>query len=101
MIAIALAVTTVTGAWAGEQGKHDHTSQGALKERANPVKDEKLQKENVRKLDTNAAVEEREGNKIGAWAARGDAKHARKLIDKDEKKLGKRPPEKTDKAKEK
>ena len=58
---------------------------GALKEQQNPEKDLKLQKENVEKLHENAAADRKAGNRVGAWAADSDAKHAEKLIKKDEK----------------
>lgn len=58
---------------------------GALQEKQNPEKDLKLQKENVEKLRENAAADRKAGNRVGAWAADGDAKHAEKLIKKDEK----------------
>ena len=58
---------------------------GALKEQQNPEKDLKLQKENVEKLHENAAADRKAGNRVGAWAADSDAKHAGKLIKKDEK----------------
>lgn len=58
---------------------------GALKEQQSPEKDLKLQKENVEKLHENAAADRKAGNHIGAWAADQDAKHAEKLVKKDEK----------------
>jgi hypothetical protein len=58
---------------------------GALKEQQSPEKDLKLQKENVEKLRENAAADRKAGNRVGAWAAEQDEKHAKKLIDKDEK----------------
>jgi hypothetical protein len=60
---------------------------GALKEQQDPAKDLKLQKENVKKLRQNAAADRKAGNRFGAWAAQHDAKHAEKLIKKDEKLL--------------
>ena len=60
---------------------------GALKEQQNPEKDLKLQKENLEKLRENAAADRKAGNHAGAWAADRDAKHAEKLIKKDEKLL--------------
>jgi hypothetical protein len=74
---------------------------GALKEQQSPEKDLKLQKENVEKLHENAAADRKAGNRVGAWAADGDAKHAGKLIKKDEKLIeeGKpKPPTKETKA---
>jgi hypothetical protein len=50
-----------------------------------PEKDLKLQKENVEKLRENAAADRKAGNRVGAWAAERDEKHAKKLIEKDEK----------------
>ena len=58
---------------------------GALKEQQNPEKDLKLQKENVEKLRENAELDRKAGNRVGAWAAERDEKHAEKLIEKDEK----------------
>jgi len=58
---------------------------GALKEQQSPEKDLKLQKENVEKLRENAAADRKAGNRVGAWAAERDEKHAKKLIEKDEK----------------
>ncbi len=58
---------------------------GALKEQQDPKKDLALQKENLEKLRENAAADRKAGNRVGAWAAEGDAKHAEKLIKKDEK----------------
>src|SRR4051812_7023914 len=58
---------------------------GALKEQKDPAKDIKLQKENVEKLRENAAADRKAGNRVGAWAADEDAKHAEKLVKKDEK----------------
>jgi hypothetical protein len=43
----------------------------------------------VRRLERNAEIERANGNRVGAWAAEGDAKHARKLLDKDRKLLEK------------
>ena len=57
---------------------------GALKEQPSPEKDLKLQKENVEKLRENAAADRKAGNRVGAWAAERDMKHAKKLIAKDE-----------------
>lgn len=60
---------------------------GALKEKKDPAADLKLQKENLEKLRENAAADRKAGNTVGAWAADQDAKHAEKLIKKDEKLL--------------
>jgi hypothetical protein len=60
---------------------------GALKEKQDPAKDLKLQKENVEKLRENAAADRKAGNRVGAWAAEHDEKNAKKLIAKDQKLL--------------
>ena len=65
--------------------RNEKEERGALKEQQDPKKDLKLQKENLEKLRENAAADRKAGNRAGAWAADGDAKHAQKLIDKDEK----------------
>jgi len=67
--------------------KEEAEKKGALKEDADPQKDAKLQKANVKRLERNAEIERANGNRVGAWAAEGDAKHAQKLLGKDEKAL--------------
>ena len=69
--------------------KEQAENKGALKERVDPAKDLKLQEANVKKLRQNAEVERKNGNRVGAWAAEGDAKHAEKLIAKDKELLHK------------
>jgi len=63
--------------------KEQAEKKGALKERVDPAKDLKLQEANVKKLRQNAEVDRKNGNRVGAWAAEADAKHAQKLIAKD------------------
>jgi hypothetical protein len=65
--------------------RSEKEKKGALKEQQDPAKDLKLQKENLEKLQENAAADRKAGNRAGAWAAEGDAKHVKKLIEKDEK----------------
>lgn len=65
------------------QKKEQAEKKGALKERVDPAKDEKAQQANVKELRQNAEAERKNGNRVGAWAAEGDAKHADKLIAKD------------------
>ncbi|HWE29946.1 MAG TPA: hypothetical protein VHB97_18170 [Polyangia bacterium] len=82
--------------------RSEKEKKGALKEQQDPGKDLKLQKENVEKLRANAAADRKAGNRVGAWAADGDAKHAEKLIKKDEQLIeqGKpKPPTKETKSK--
>jgi hypothetical protein len=62
---------------------------GALQERVKPATDVKAQEANVEKLKQNAAAERKNGNRVGALAAERDAKHARRLIDKDRELLKK------------
>ena len=69
--------------------KEQTEKKGALKERVDPAKDLKLQEANVKKLRQNAEAERKNGNRVGAWAAEGDAKHAEKLIEKDKEMLKK------------
>jgi hypothetical protein len=64
--------------------KKQKEEKGALRERTDPAKDRKVQEANVARLEHNAKVERANGNRIGAWAAEQDAKHARKLLNKDE-----------------
>jgi hypothetical protein len=68
----------------GAEKKEQAEKKGALKERVDPAQDLKAQRENVKKLRHNAAENRKIGNRIGAWAADRDAKHAEKLIAKDE-----------------
>lgn len=87
-MAALLAVTFATGSARAEKNDDDHpkpnkTSKGALKEKNDPKKDLKLQKENVAKLHEDAVEDRKAGNRVGAWAAESDAKHAQKLVDKD------------------
>jgi hypothetical protein len=70
-----------------EEPKKQREEKGALRERTDPAKDLKVQQANISRLEHNAKVERANGNRIGAWAAEGDAKHARKLAKKDEKLL--------------
>lgn len=63
--------------------KEQAEKKGALKEHVDPAKDRKAQEANVEKLRHNAEVERKSGNRVGAWAAERDAKHAEKLIAKD------------------
>jgi hypothetical protein len=60
---------------------------GALEERADPAKDLEVQRKNVKKLRLNAELARKNGNRVAAWAAEQDAKHAEKLIEKDKKLL--------------
>ena len=64
--------------------KKQKEEKGALRERTDPAKDRKVQQANVERLEHNARVDRANGNRIGAWAAEQDAKHARKLMNKDE-----------------
>lgn len=73
----------------GKQKKEQAEKKGALKERVDPAKDAKAQKANIAQLRQNAAAERKEGNTVGAWAAEGDAKHAEKLLKKDQELLQK------------
>ncbi len=74
-----------------QETKKEKTDQaakkGALKEKQDPSADLALQKENVKKLRTDAADDRKAGNRAGAWAANGDAHHAEKLIKKDKQLL--------------
>jgi hypothetical protein len=89
-LALALAAPTIGHAEpksdrrSGAEKKEQAEKKGALKERVDPAKDLKAQRENVKKLRHNAAENRKVGNRIGAWAADRDAKHAEKLIAKDE-----------------
>jgi hypothetical protein len=68
-----------------KQKKEQGEKKGALKERVDPAKDAKAQRANIAQLKQDAAIDKREGNHVGAWAAEGDEKHAEKLLQKDEK----------------
>ncbi len=89
---LCLAVTLVAPALssaAPDQRSHGEKKEqaekkGALKEHVDPKTDLKVQEANVKKLRQDAAVDRKNGNRVGAWAAEGDAKHAEKLIGKDE-----------------
>ena len=83
-IVLAVAMLAPVAATHADQ-RTEKQKKGALKEQQSPEKDLKLQKENVEKLHENAAADRKAGNHVGAWAADGDAKHAEKLIKKDEK----------------
>src|SRR4051794_35842545 len=83
-IVLAVAMLAPVAAAHADQ-RTEKQKKGALKEQQNPEKDLKLQKENVEKLHENAAADRKAGNRVGAWAADSDAKHAEKLIKKDEK----------------
>ncbi|MCU1279672.1 MAG: hypothetical protein JWM53_3218 [bacterium] len=100
---IVVAVAMLAPVAAGHAGERtEKQKKGALKEQQDPAKDLKLQKENAAKLRDNAAADRKAGNRVGAWAAERDAKHADKLIAKDKKLLdeGKaKPPTKETKAK--
>lgn len=85
-IVLAVALLAPVAATRGDP-RTEKQKKGALKEQQNPAKDLKLQKENVEKLRENAAADRKAGNRVAAWAAEGDAKHAKKLIKKDEKLL--------------
>jgi hypothetical protein len=79
---IVLAVAMLAPVAAGHADERtEKQKKGALKEQQDPAKDLKLQKENVEKLRENAAADRKAGNRVGAWAAEGDAKHAEKLIE--------------------
>ena len=91
VLAVAL-LGPAAGAHADERTQKE--KKGALKEQKDPAKDLKLQKENLEKLRENAAADRKAGNKVGAWAADQDAKHAEKLIKKDEKLLEEGKPQK-------
>jgi hypothetical protein len=85
---IVLAVALFAPVAAGHADERtEKQKKGALKEQQDPAKDLKLQKQNVEKLHENAAADRKAGNRVGAWAADSDAKHAEKLIKKDEKLL--------------
>jgi len=71
----------------GKSLKKEKEEKGALRKRQDPAKDIAVQKQNVKRLEENAAIERKNGNRIGAWAAERDAKHAQKLIDKDEQQV--------------
>jgi hypothetical protein len=66
-----------------EQGE----KKGALKEQVDPGKDAEAQRANIAQLKQDAAIEKKNGNHVGAWAAQGDEKHAEKLLQKDQKLL--------------
>jgi hypothetical protein len=85
-IVLALAVVAPVASGHADP-RSEKQKKGALKEQQNPEKDLKLQKENVEKLRENAAADRKAGNHVGAWAAEQDEKHAKKLIEKDEKLL--------------
>lgn len=85
-IVLALAVVAPVASGHADP-RTEKEKKGALKEQQNPEKDLKLQKENLGKLRENAAADRKAGNHAGAWAADRDAKHAEKLIEKDEKLL--------------
>jgi tRNA A37 N6-isopentenylltransferase MiaA len=68
-----------------KEKKEQHEKKGALEEKADPAKDARLQKANIRRLERNAEIDRANGNRVGAWAAERDAKHARKLLEKDQK----------------
>jgi len=96
MAVLAVAIATPSLIWAAKpddrsatQKKEQAEKKGALKERVDPAKDLKLQEANVKKLEQNAAIERKNGNRVGAWAAEHDAKHAKKLIAKDKELLKK------------
>jgi hypothetical protein len=94
VFAAATLVATVS-ARAGEAGdqrsakekKEQKEKKGALAEKPDPAKDIALQKQNVKRLRHNAQESRKNGNRVAAWAAEHDAKHAEKLIAKDEKLL--------------
>jgi hypothetical protein len=94
VFAAATLVATVS-ARAGEAGdqrsakekKEQKEKKGALAEKPDPAKDIALQKQNVKRLRHNAEQSRKNGNRVAAWAAEHDAKHAEKLIAKDEKLL--------------
>jgi hypothetical protein len=69
--------------------KEQAEKKGALKEHVDPAKDLKVQQGNVKKLRENAEVDRKNGNRVGAWAADRDAKHAEKLMAKDKELLRK------------
>ncbi len=83
-ILLALAVVAPVAA-AHADSRTEKEKKGALKEQQDPKKDLKLQKENVEKLRENEAADKKAGNNVGAWATHADEKHAKKLIEKDEK----------------
>ena len=70
---------------AKSEKKEQAEKKGALKERVDPAADLKVQEANVKKLGQNADAERKNGNRVGAWAAESDSKHAAKLIEKDKK----------------
>jgi hypothetical protein len=85
-LVLAVAMLAPAGATHADQ-RTEKEKKGALKEQQSPAKDLKLQKENVKKLHQNAEADRKAGNRFGAWAAEHDAKHAEKLMKKDEKLL--------------
>ena len=98
---LALAVVAPVAA-AHADPRTEKEKKGALREHQNPAADLKLQKENVAKLRENAAFDRKAGNRVGAWAADRDAKHAEELMHKDEQLIreGKtKPPNEETKAK--
>jgi hypothetical protein len=68
-----------------EHPSKEQVKKGALKPKADPAKDLHVQKQNVTRLNENAARDRKAGNRVGAWAAEQDSKHAQKQITKDEK----------------
>jgi len=74
-----------------QQSKKERTDKaakkGALEEKADPAADLARQKANVERLERNAAEDRKAGNRAGAWAAEWDERHAKKLIEKDQKLL--------------
>jgi hypothetical protein len=88
MVAPALAAAAPDERPASEK-KEQAEKKGALKEHVDPKTDLKVQEANVKKLHQDAAVDRKNGNRVGAWAAEGDAKHAEKLIAKDQEVLKK------------
>ncbi len=70
-----------------KQKKEQGEKKGALKERVDPAKDAAAQRANIAQLREDAEIDKRQGNRVGAWAAERDEKHAQKLLQKDEKLL--------------
>lgn len=95
MLLLTATIVTNGAARAGEPGdqrsakekKEQKEKKGALQEKVDPAKDLKLQEKNVKRLRHNAEESRKNGNRVAAWAAERDAKHAEKLIDKDRKLL--------------
>lgn len=77
-----------TAAQQATSRKTDQAAQeGALKEKADPAADLRAQEANLERLRENAEQDRKAGNRVGAWAAEWDARHARRLIEKDRRRI--------------